>query len=146
MTKPSKIVYTAHATSTGGREGQVKSNDGLLDVKLITPKEMGGAGGGVNPEQLFAAGYSACFMGAMKFVGGLEKITIPADTTVEGVVGIGPFGAGATPEGFTIAVELKISVPGMDKAAVHALVEKTHKVCPYSNATRGNIDVTLTII
>ena len=146
MTKPSKIVYTAHATSTGGREGQVKSNDGLLDVKLITPKEMGGAGGGVNPEQLFAAGYSACFMGAMKFVGGLEKITIPADSTVEGVVGIGPFGSGATPEGFNIAVELKISVPGMDKAALHALVEKTHKVCPYSNATRGNIDVTLTIV
>ena len=146
MTKPSKIVYTAHATSTGGREGQVKSNDGLLDVKLITPKEMGGAGGGVNPEQLFAAGYSACFMGAMKFVGGLEKITIPADTTIEGVVGIGPFGSGATPEGFNIAVELKINVPGMDKAAVHALVEKTHKVCPDSNATRGNIDVTLTIV
>ena len=146
MTKPSKIVYTAHASATGGREGQAKSDDGLLDVKLITPKEMGGAGGGVNPEQLFAAGYSACFLGAMKFVGGLEKITIPAETTIEGAVGIGPFGAGATPEGFNIAVELKISVPGMDKAAVQALVEKTHKVCPYSNATRGNIDVTLTVV
>ena len=82
----------------------------------------------------------------MKFVGGLEKIAIPADTTIEGAVGIGPFGAGATPEGFNIAVELKISVPGMDKAAVQALVEKTHKVCPYSNATRGNIDVTLTVV
>ena len=87
MTKPAKIVYTAHASATGGREGQAKSDDGLLDVKLITPKEMGGAGGGVNPEQLFAAGYSACFLGAMKFVGGLEKITIPADTTLVGMAG-----------------------------------------------------------
>jgi len=146
MTKPTKIVYTAHAHATGGREGQAKSDDGLLDVKLITPKEMGGAGGGVNPEQLFAAGYAACFIGAMKFVAGQEKIAIPADTKIEGLVGIGPFGDGATPEGFNIAVELKISVPGMDKAAVEALVEKTHKVCPYSNATRGNIDVTLTVV
>ena len=146
MTKPSKIVYTAHASATGGRDGHAVSSDSLLDVKLSTPKEMGGAGGGVNPEQLFAAGYSACFLGAMKFVGGLEKIAIPTDTKVEGAVGIGPFGAGAAPEGFNIAVELKISLPGMDKAAAHALVEKTHKVCPYSNATRGNIDVTLTVI
>ena len=146
MTKPAKIVYTAHAHATGGREGHAASSDGLLDVKLITPKEMGGAGGGVNPEQLFAAGYAACFLGAMKFVGGAQKIAIPADTKIEGLVGIGPFGAGATPDGFNIAVELKINVPGMDKAAVHALVEQTHKVCPYSNATRGNIDVTLTII
>lgn len=146
MSKPEKIVYTAHATATGGREGHAKSDDGLLDVKLITPKEMGGAGGGVNPEQLFAAGYAACFIGAMKFVAGQEKITIPADAKIEGVVGIGPFGAGAVPAGFNIAVELKISVPGMEKAAVEALVEKTHKVCPYSNATRGNIDVTLTVV
>ena len=146
MTKPTKIVYTAHAHATGGREGQAKSDDGLLDVKLITPKEMGGAGGGVNPEQLFAAGYAACFLGAMKFVGGQDKITIPADTKIEGLVSIGPFGSGVVPEGFNIAVELKISVPGMDKAAAEALVEKTHKVCPYSNATRGNIDVTLTVV
>lgn len=146
MTKPAKIVYTAHASATGGRDGKAVSNDGLLDVKLVVPKEMGGAGGGVNPEQLFAAGYSACFLGAMKFVGGQEKIAIPADTKVEGEVGIGPFGSGDTPEGFNIAVELKISLPGMDKAAAQALVEKTHKVCPYSNATRGNIDVTLTLI
>ena len=146
MTKPAKIVYTAHASATGGRDGQASSNDGLLNVKLATPKEMGGPGGGVNPEQLFAAGYSACFLGAMKFVSGLDKTSLPADTKIEGVVGIGPFGAGATPEGFNIAVELKISVPGMDKAAVQALVEKTHKVCPYSNATRGNIDVTLTVV
>ncbi len=146
MTKPTKIVYTAHASATGGRDGHAASDDSLLNVKLSTPKEMGGAGGGVNPEQLFAAGYSACFLGAMKFVGGMEKIAIPADTKVEGAVGIGPFGAGAAPEGFNIAVELKISLPGMDKAAAEALVEKTHKVCPYSNATRGNIDVTLTVV
>ena len=146
MTKPAKIVYTAHASATGGREGHAQSDDGLLDVKLITPKEMGGAGGGVNPEQLFAAGYAACFLGAMKFVGGAQKITLPADTKIEGAVGIGPFGAGATPDGFNIAVELKITVPGMDKAAVQALVEHTDKVCPYSNATRGNIDVTLTVV
>ena len=146
MTKPAKIVYTAHAHATGGRDGHATSSDSLLDVKLSTPKEMGGAGGGVNPEQLFAAGYSACFLGAMKFVGGQEKIAIPADTKVEGAVGIGPFGAGATPEGFNIAVELKISLPGMDKAAAHVLIEKTHQVCPYSNATRGNIDVTLTLV
>jgi lipoyl-dependent peroxiredoxin len=132
MTKPTKIVYTAHASAVGGREGQAKSEDGLLDVKLLIQTEMGGPGGGVNPEQLFAAG--------------LEKIGIPVDTKIEGAVGIGPFGNGPTPDGFNIAVELKISVPGMDKAAVQALVEKTHKVCPYSNATRGNIDVTLTVV
>ena len=141
MTKPEKIVYTAHASAFGGREGQAKSSDGLLDVKLIVPKEMGGAGGGVNPEQLFAAGYSACFLGAMKFVAGQEKITVPADTQVSGAVGIGPI-----PTGFSLAVELSIHVPGMEHAAVQALVEKAHIVCPYSNATRGNIDVTLTVV
>ena len=141
------VLYRAHATATGGREGRAVVPEGNLDLKLTTPKALGGAGApGTNPEQLFAAGYSACFLGAMKFVGSMEKIAIPADTKIEGAVGIGPFGAGATPEGFNIAVELKISVPGMDKAAVQALVEKTHKVCPYSNATRGNIDVTLTVV
>jgi Ohr subfamily peroxiredoxin len=95
----------------------------------------------VNPEQLFAAGYSACFIGAMKFVAGQEKIAIPADTSIEGAVGIGPI-----PQGFGIQVELKISVPGVDRAVAEALVEKAHKVCPYSNATRGNIEVTLTVV
>ena len=146
MTKPTKIVYTAHASATGGRDCIAISSDGLLDVNLVLPKELGGAGGGVNPEQLFAAGYSACFLSALKFVGGLEKINLPADIKVEGVVGLGPFGSGAAPEGFNLAVELKISLPGMEQAAAHALVEKTHKVCPYSNATRGNIDVTLTLV
>ncbi len=140
MTKPTQIVYTAHAHATGGREGQVKSDDGLLDVKLVVPKEMGGMGGGVNPEQLFAAGYSACFLGALKFVAGKEKINVPADTKVEGAVGIGPI-----PTGFNIQVALTVTIPGMDHAAAEALVEKAHVVCPYSNATRGNIDVTLKV-
>jgi len=147
MSKPEKIVYTAHAFATGGRDGYAKSDDGLLDVKLVVPKEMHGAGGGVNPEQLFAAGYAACFLGAMKFVASQQEIAIPEDAKIEGAVGVGPFfGGGSVPKGFAIAVELKISVPGMDKAAVHALVESTDKVCPYSNATRDNIDVTLTVV
>ncbi len=141
MSKPEKIVYTAHASATGGRDGQARSDDGLLDVKLVVPKEMGGAGGGVNPEQLFAAGYSACFLGAMKFVAGQQKIALPADTKIDGAVGIGPI-----PTGFSIAVELSIHIPGMDRAAAEALVEKAHVVCPYSNATRGNIDVTLKVV
>jgi Ohr subfamily peroxiredoxin len=146
MPKPAKIVYTAHAFATGGRDGHVRTDDSLLDVNLAMPKEMGGAGGALNPEQLFAAGYAACFLGAMRFVAGQQKLTIPADAKIEGEVGAGPFfGAGPVPEGFAIAVELKIHVPGMDKAAVHALVESADSVCPYSNATRGNIDVTLTV-
>jgi lipoyl-dependent peroxiredoxin len=137
-----KVVYTAHASATGGREGHARSDNGVLDVKLGTPKEMGGAGGEVtNPEQLFAAGYSACFIGAMKFVGGRDKIAVPADLKIDGEVGIGPI-----PNGFGIQVELKISLPGMDKAVAQDLVNRAHIVCPYSNATRGNIDVTLTLV
>ncbi len=137
-----KVVYTAHASATGGREGHARSDNGVLDVKLGTPKEMGGAGGEVtNPEQLFAAGYSACFIGAMKFVGGRDKIAVPADLKIDGAVGIGPI-----PNGFGIQVELKISLPGMDKAVAQDLVNRAHIVCPYSNATRGNIDVTLTLV
>jgi len=139
--KLEKVLYTAHAKATGGRDGQATSSDGLLNVNLKPPKEMGGPGGGVNPEQLFAAGYSACFLGAMKFVAGQNKIAIPDTTSIEGAVGIGPI-----PNGFGIQVELKISLPGMDKAAAQDLVNKAHVVCPYSNATRGNIDVTLTLV
>ncbi|MGO4329890.1 organic hydroperoxide resistance protein [Cupriavidus sp. 2TAF22] len=139
--KLEKAIYTAHATATGGRDGRAASSDGLLDVKLALPKEMGGAGNGVNPEQLFAAGYSACFIGAMRFVAGQQKITLPADTSIEGAVGIGPI-----PQGFAIQVELKISIPGFDRAEAEKLVEQAHQVCPYSNATRGNIDVTLTLV
>jgi osmotically inducible protein OsmC len=137
-----KVLYRAHAKANGGRDGHAASSDNVLDVKLTTPKELGGAGGdGTNPEQLFAAGYSACFIGALKHVAAQEKVTLPADTTVEGSVGIGQI-----PNGFGIEVELKISIPGFDHAKAKALVEKAHVVCPYSNATRGNIDVTLTVV
>ncbi|HEX8403635.1 MAG TPA: organic hydroperoxide resistance protein [Duganella sp.] len=137
-----KVLYRANAKATGGREGKAVSSDGVLDVKLTTPKELGGAGAvGTNPEQLFAAGYAACFIGAMKFVAGRDKITLPADVSVEGNVGIGPI-----PTGFGIEVELKISLPGLDRDAAQQLVDAAHIVCPYSNATRGNVDVTLTIL
>ncbi len=137
-----KVLYTATATATGGREGSARSSDGALDAKLTTPKELGGAGGdGTNPEQLFAAGYSACFLGALKHVAGSEKVKLPADTAIDGQVGIGPI-----PTGFGIEVALTIHLPGMDQAAAEALVQKAHIVCPYSNATRGNIDVTLTTV
>lgn len=137
-----KVLYTAHATSTGGREGKSESSDGALKVTLSTPKEMGGAGGpGTNPEQLFAAGYSACFIGAMKFVAGQKKTPLPADTSITADVGIGPI-----PGGFGIQATLNVSIPGWDKAASQELVDAAHQVCPYSNATRGNIDVTLNIV
>lgn len=136
-----KILYVGEATATGGREGQAASSDGALDVKLSTPRELGGGGGsGTNPEQLFAAGYSACFLGALKFVAGKQKITLPADTTVTGRVGIGPI-----PTGFGIEAQLTIRVPGLPREQVQSLVEQAHQVCPYSNATRGNIDVTLAV-
>lgn len=141
MNKLEKVLYTAEATSTGGRDGRAVSSDNKLEVKLASPKEMGGNGDGTNPEQLFAAGYSACFMGAMRFVAGKEKIVIPAEAKITGRVGIGPI-----PQGFGIQTELRIALPGMDRAAAQSLVEKAHQVCPYSNATRGNIEVTLTLV
>ncbi|MBB1162886.1 organic hydroperoxide resistance protein [Aquariibacter albus] len=134
-----QVLYTAHARATGGRDGRATSSDSVLDVELSTPKALGGAGGaGTNPEQLFAAGYSACFLGAMKFVAGQKKVALPADVAVSGAVGIGPI-----PNGFGIQVELSIELPGMDRAAAQALIDAAHIVCPYSNATRGNVDVTL---
>ncbi|CAM4391567.1 Organic hydroperoxide resistance protein [Bordetella tumbae] len=136
-----KVVYRAHAKATGGRDGRAVSSDNILDVKLAVPREMGGPGGGTNPEQLFAAGYSACFLGAMKFVANRDKLSIPADVSIEGAVGIGPL-----PTGFGIEVELKISLPGLAREQAEDLVQRAHIVCPYSNATRGNIDVTLTIV
>ena len=127
-----KVLYRAEATSTGGREGTSRSSDGILDIKLTTPKELGGNGlPGTNPEQLFAAGYSACFLGALKFVAGAAKVALPADTKITGNVGI--------------EVTLTIDIPGVDRAVAQGLVDKAHIVCPYSNATRGNIDVTLTL-
>lgn len=136
------ILYKAHATATGGREGRATSSDNVLDVKLTTPKELGGAGAvGTNPEQLFAAGYAACFLGAMKFVAGQSKVTLPADVSIASTVGIGKI-----PAGFGIEVDLKVSIPGMDKAEAEKLVNAAHQVCPYSNATRNNISVRLNVV
>ncbi len=140
-TKLEKLLYTAEATATGGRDGAASTPDKMLNVKLAKPKEMGGAGDGLNPEQLFAAGYSACFLGAIKFVAGQQKITVPADASITGHVGIGTI-----PAGFGLQVELKISLPGLERSVAEGLVQKAHGVCPYSNATRGNIDVTLTVV
>jgi len=138
----SKVLYTATATATGGRQGSAQSNDGKLKIELSTPKELGGAGGdGTNPEQLFAAGYSACFIGAMKAVAAKQQVTVPADVSITSDVSIGPI-----PNGFGIQVAMRISLPGMDRAAAQALIDAAHQVCPYSNATRGNIDVSLTLV
>jgi osmotically inducible protein OsmC len=140
-----KALYTAHATSTGGRTGSTESSDGKIKLNLSTPKELGGDGGpGTNPEQLFASGYSACFIGALKAVAARQKVQLPAEVSNTAVVSIGPMAgkAGA----FSIAVSMQISIPGMDKAAAEALVKAAHEVCPYSNATRGNIDVSLSVV
>lgn len=132
------VKYTTKATATGGRDGTAKSADGALDVALATPKELGGAGGeGTNPEQLFAAGYSACFIGALKVAGQQLKLKVPAETNVTATVGIGPRSEG----GFGITADLVVDLPGLDRADAERLVELAHQTCPYSNATRGNVDV-----
>ncbi|MGF6165244.1 osmotically inducible protein OsmC [Pseudomonas sp. 2725] len=134
-----KVLYTAVATATGGRDGRAISSDKNLDVKLATPKELGGAGGdATNPEQLFAAGYLACFIGALKFVASQSKRSIPADASIIARVGIGQI-----PGGFGLDIDLNINLPGLEQADAQALVEAAHQVCPYSNATRGNVDVRL---
>ena len=144
MSSIKAAVYTAHAHTTGGRTGTSKTDDGRLAVTLDTPAAMGGNDGpGTNPEQLFAAGYSACFLGALKFVAGKEKVTIPDDAKVTATVGIGPREDGG---GFGIEASLEVSVPGVDKAVVEDLVRKAHVVCPYSHATRGNLDVKTTVV
>lgn len=135
-------LYTAHAKATGGRDGSAATDDGRLAVKLSVPKELGGAGGeGTNPEQLFAAGYAACFIGAIKFVGGRDKVAVPAATAIDSSVGIGPIAGG-----FGINVQLRVSMPGVAREVAERLVSEAHKACPYSNATRGNIDVTLIVV
>ncbi len=139
---PVDVKYRTSATATGGREGHAQVADGGLAVKLSTPKELGGGGGdGTNPEQLFAAGYSACFLGALKVAGQQQKVKIPDDATVTATVGIGPRSEG----GFGITADLTIALPGIDPATAQALVDATHQICPYSNATRGNVDVGLTL-
>jgi len=138
-----KTLYRTQATATGGREGKASTADGVLAVTLSTPKELGGGGGpGTNPEQLFAAGYSACFLGALKFVANKTGAKISPDATVTAQVGIGPRDDG---EGFGIEVTLTIKVPGLEKSEVQKLVDQAHIVCPYSHATRGNIPVTLNV-
>lgn len=139
--KLGKVLYTAHAKSTGGRDGKSVATDGHLEVKLDPPKEMGGKGEGTNPESLFAAGYSACFIGAIKAVARAQKITVAPDITIDASVSIGPIAVG-----FGIAADLKVHIPGMEKEAAEKLVEAAHQVCPYSNATRGNIEVTLSVV
>ena len=137
------VLYTTEATATGGRDGNAATKDGTLKVALSTPKELGGGGGpGNNPEQLFAAGYSACFLGAMKFVASQGGPKVPADTTVTAHVGMGPRSEG----GFGIDVQLDVHLPGLDRADAEALVEKAHQVCPYSNATRNNVPVRLKVV
>ena len=135
-------VYTASATATGdGRNGHTRSSDGVLDLDLAVPKEMGGPGGQLtNPEQLFAAGYAACFHSALKIVAGQQKITL-TDTAITVDVGIGPNGSG----GYGLSVAIEAELPGLDADTTQRLIEAAHQVCPYSNATRGNVDVTLTI-
>ena len=138
MTTLEKVLYTAKAHTTGGRDGASKTSDGRLDVTLSSP---GTSGTGTNPEQLFAAGYSACFIGAMKAVAGKMKVTLPADLSIDAEVDLGPI-----PNAYGIAVRMNVSLPGMDKVAAQALIDAAHQVCPYSNATRGNIDVVITLV
>ncbi|WP_076412948.1 organic hydroperoxide resistance protein [Shewanella sp. UCD-KL12] len=142
MNELNKVLYTADVTTHGGRDGSAKSDDGNLAITLSTPKGLGGIGGeGTNPEQLFAAGYSACFIGALKVVMAQEKIKLPEDSYVNAKVSIGPI-----THGFGIAAELSIYLGNIDKNTAKALVEKAHLVCPYSNATRGNIQVSLNVL
>jgi lipoyl-dependent peroxiredoxin len=136
------VIYKTSATATGGRDGSAKSDDGSVDVKLVVPKEMGGPGGiGANPEKLFAAGYSACFLGAMKAVSGQQGVKVPSDATVTASIGFGPRAEG----GYGITADLLITLPGVDHGDAERLVHAAHAVCPYSNATRGNIDVGLSV-
>lgn len=138
--QPVDVVYTAVATAENGRDGRVASDDGKLDVVVNPPKEQGGSGAGTNPEQLFAAGYSACFQGALSVVARQEKADV-SGSRVTAKVGIGKTPSG----GFGLTVEISASIPNVDAATAKDLVEKAHQVCPYSNATRGNIDVKLSV-
>ena len=140
---PVNVIYKTSATATGGRDGTAKSDDGSVDVRLIVPKEMGGPGGvGANPEKLFAAGYSACFLGAMKAVSSGVGVKVPADATVSAEIGFGPRSEG----GYGITADLAISLPGVEREAAERLVNAAHEVCPYSNATRGNVNVGLVVV
>ena len=137
------VIYKTSATATGGRDGAARSDDGSVDVKLVVPKELGGPGGeGANPEKLFAAGYSACFLGAMKAVSGKVGVRVPQDATVSAEIGFGPREEG----GYGITADLTITLPGVDKADAEKLAAEAHQVCPYSNAIRGNVPTTVTAV
>lgn len=135
------ILYTAEATAWGGREGRTATTDGVLDVVLTVPKELGGPGGATNPEQLFAAGYAACFHSALKLIGRQAKVDV-SESAVTARIGLGMNDAG----GFNLAVELEAEIPDVERSVAQELVEKAHQVCPYSNATRGNVEVMLTLV
>lgn len=136
------VKYRTSATATGGRDGRARTEDGRLEVQLATPKELGGAGGeGTNPEQLFAAGYAACFLGALKVAGQQLKVRVPAETSITATVGIGPRSEG----GFGITADLEVTLPGVDRADAQKVVEAAHQICPYSNATRNNVEVGLSV-
>src|ERR1700682_6757736 len=136
-----KVLYRARVKATAGRDTWAVSSDVVLDLKVTRPRELGGTDGrGTNPEQLFAASYAACFLGMMRLVAGREGIALPTDTEVEASVGVGP-----TPRGFGIEVELRSCLLGLPRAEADSLVEKSHAVCPYSNATRGNVSVRLVL-
>jgi len=134
------VLYTAEATAWGGREGRAASSDGKLDVQLRIPKELGGPGGGTNPEELFAAGYAGCFHSALKRVASGMELDV-SESAITARIGLGSNGAG----GFGLAVELEAELPGLAAEQAQELLEKAHEVCPYSNATRGNVEVTLTL-
>lgn len=138
MTKPEKVIYTAKTHTTGGREGASRSSDGQLEVKLSTP---GTSRPGTNPEQLFAAGWSACFEGAMGLAARAMKVALPADTAIDAEVDLGMTG-----DAYLLQARLNVSLPGIDRETAHAIVDKAHQTCPYSKATRGNIDVTITVV
>lgn len=136
-----KVLYTATVHTTGGRDGRSTSDDKLLDVPMTLPKGMGGQGSATNPEQLFAAGYSACFMGALRFHFGARKLAFPADGAIDAQVDVGPAGAG-----LALAVRMRISLPGVDRDTAQAIIDTAHQTCPYSRAVRGNVPVELTLV
>jgi lipoyl-dependent peroxiredoxin len=138
-----KVIYIAKAKAMGGRIGTAKSDDGQIDLKLDRPVEMGGKADGTNPEQLFAVGYAACFIGALRVVAGRHHIRIPEEVAIDSAVSFGPLKGEV--EGFGIAVAMTIHLPGIDRTTAEELVQQAHQVCPYSTATRGNIDVLLTV-
>ena len=139
-----KVIYTARATATGGRDkGVARTEDGALDVRLDTPIEMGGSGGGTNPEQMFAIGYASCFIGALQATAKVRNVRLPPETSISSAVSFGTRPGGL--KGYNLDVAMNVSIPGMEHAEAEALVREAHEICPYSNATRGNVDVAFSV-